>query len=174
MTDRLSGYGTDIGGGNTAELLDYLQQRFGPVSSFSGSYRADRWELTIHRNTESPISHRVSCPPLRSPLNGRLSVNDNKTSYTCNIGFYATGGDRTRNCLATGEWSGQPPICVRVQCQILRSPLGGQVFVNSYAYLATARYSCDAGRILVGPETRTCEADGFWSGYAPSCEVGML
>ena len=125
-------------------------------------------------SAESPICHRVSCPPLPSPLNGRVTVNDNGASYTCNVGFYATGGDRTRNCLATGEWSGQPPICVRVQCQILRAPLGGQVFVNSYAYLATARYSCDAGRTLVGPETRKCEADGFWSGYAPSCEVGML
>ena len=36
-------------GGETAELLLYLQQRFGSVSSFSGSYRADRWEFTGHQ-----------------------------------------------------------------------------------------------------------------------------
>ena len=44
------GYGYDMGGrGYTARLLFYLQQRFGPVTSFSGSYRADRWVLNIHR-----------------------------------------------------------------------------------------------------------------------------
>ena len=47
--DNHNGYGTDLGGGDTVELLLYLQQRFGPVSSFSGSYRADRWEINIHR-----------------------------------------------------------------------------------------------------------------------------
>ena len=45
--DMPRGYGTDTGGGHTAELLDYLRQRFGPISSFSGSYRADRWSLNI-------------------------------------------------------------------------------------------------------------------------------
>ena len=45
------GYGLDIEGGKTADLLLYLQGRFGPVTSFSGSYSADRWELNIHRTS---------------------------------------------------------------------------------------------------------------------------
>ena len=49
--DNHYGYGTDLGGGDTVELLLYLQQRFGPVSSFSGCYRADQWEINIHRTT---------------------------------------------------------------------------------------------------------------------------
>ena len=49
--DNHYGYGSDLGGGWTANLLLYLQQRFGPVSSFSGSYRADRWEINIHRRS---------------------------------------------------------------------------------------------------------------------------
>ena len=36
-----SGYGSGDGGGNTADNLIYLTKRFGPISSFSGSYRAD-------------------------------------------------------------------------------------------------------------------------------------
>ena len=44
------GYGSDTGGGHTAELLVYLRQRFGPVRSFSGSYRADTWCVNIQRS----------------------------------------------------------------------------------------------------------------------------
>ena len=43
-----SGYGPDDG---TDELLEYVVGRFGPVASFSGSYRADLWTLNIHQQT---------------------------------------------------------------------------------------------------------------------------
>ena len=42
-------YGSDTGGCNTLRVLQYLRGRFGPVSSFSGSYRADSWTLQISR-----------------------------------------------------------------------------------------------------------------------------
>ena len=46
------GYGSDTGGGKTDKLLEYVVGRFGPVASYSGSYRADSWTLNIHqRNT---------------------------------------------------------------------------------------------------------------------------
>ncbi len=38
---------------DTEELLLYLYERFGPVSSFTGTYRADQWTLTI-RGDPSP------------------------------------------------------------------------------------------------------------------------
>ena len=44
-----SNYGPDTGGGNTNVLLEYVVGRFGPVASFTGSYRADAWTLNIHR-----------------------------------------------------------------------------------------------------------------------------
>ena len=43
----LYGYGV---GGRTAELLAYLVQQFGPVTSFSGSYKAENWTLNINRS----------------------------------------------------------------------------------------------------------------------------
>ena len=52
-TYRPSGYGSDSGGGDTLGLLQYLHNRFGPVTSFSGSYRADSWVLHIDRNNNS-------------------------------------------------------------------------------------------------------------------------
>lgn len=43
------GQGDDSGGGNTDKLLRYVTDRFGPVASFSGTYRANRWELVVQR-----------------------------------------------------------------------------------------------------------------------------
>ena len=47
------GYGSDAGGCRTDEVLEYVVGRFGPVASFSGSYRADAWTLNIQRG-ENP------------------------------------------------------------------------------------------------------------------------
>ncbi len=35
------------GGGRTERLIQYLSDRFGPVSSFTGTYRADEWTVNI-------------------------------------------------------------------------------------------------------------------------------
>ena len=48
-------YGSDTGGGNTLRVLQYLRGRFGPVASFSGSYRADAWTLQISRQNVSGV-----------------------------------------------------------------------------------------------------------------------
>ena len=50
-TSRLSGYGKDDGGGDTHEILTNLYNRFGPVSSFTGTYQADVWRLRINRRS---------------------------------------------------------------------------------------------------------------------------
>ena len=42
-------YGSDTGGCRTLQALQYLYNRFGPVASFSGSYKADSWTLNIER-----------------------------------------------------------------------------------------------------------------------------
>ena len=57
-----TGYGSDTGGGSTDQLLNYVTGRFGPVASFSGSYRADTWTLNIQRslNTSGKIVNACS------------------------------------------------------------------------------------------------------------------
>ncbi len=47
-------YGSDSGGGDTHELLLHLFRRLGPVSSFTGTYQADEWRLTINRRDPDP------------------------------------------------------------------------------------------------------------------------
>ena len=54
---QLSGYGSDTGGGDTHQLLTTLYDRFGSVSSFTGTYQADEWRLTIDR---SNVNHSES------------------------------------------------------------------------------------------------------------------
>lgn len=41
------GYGSDSGGGNTAGLLVALEEEFGAVASFAGTYRADSWNWNL-------------------------------------------------------------------------------------------------------------------------------
>lgn len=43
------GFGYGIGR-HTVNTIMFLTERFGPISSFSGSYRADRWTVNIVRS----------------------------------------------------------------------------------------------------------------------------
>ena len=52
------GYGSDTGGCKTDKILEYVVGRFGPVTSFSGSYKADTWTLDIQQGS-SPASELV-------------------------------------------------------------------------------------------------------------------
>ena len=59
---RISAYGSDSGGGHTEELLTTISNRFGSISSFTGSYSADVWRLTINRG--SPDGGKCSMVPI--------------------------------------------------------------------------------------------------------------
>ena len=68
----LYGYGNDVyNEGKTAPLLLYLQERFGPVSSFTGSPIADRWHLTLNRTTGESVNVPFHCEPVtvEPPIN---------------------------------------------------------------------------------------------------------
>ena len=56
-----------------------------------------------------------------------------------------------------------------VDCGDLKQPLNGQVFFQSTLFLSEATYSCNSGFELVGEGTRTCQANGQWSGEEPQC-----
>ena len=46
--------GFDGYGNHTLQALDYLTERFGPVASFTGTGKADRWSLTLNRHPQDP------------------------------------------------------------------------------------------------------------------------
>eukprot|EP00731_Ephydatia_muelleri_P015666 Em0009g90a len=85
-------YGNDEGGSNTIALLQYVTQRFGPVSSFSGSRSANNWKLDLGSTLPSPaVCPSVSttpvpatnisvCPKVKSSLVTVTSVKRTMTS----------------------------------------------------------------------------------------------
>ena len=52
-------YGNDEDGSTTLELLQYVTQRFGPVSTFSGSYSVDNWKLNLGSTLPSPAGTHI-------------------------------------------------------------------------------------------------------------------
>ena len=64
---------------------------------------------------------------------------------------------------------------IAVGCCSLGHPVNGQVELSNTTVRSTANYTCNQGYILSnGNSTRTCEANGEWSGSSPSCECGWI
>ena len=57
-----------------------------------------------------------------------------------------------------------------VNCGTLNAPANGQVsHTAGTTFGQTATYSCNTGYNLMGNSTRTCQANGVWSGSEPTC-----
>ncbi|XP_064386348.1 sushi, von Willebrand factor type A, EGF and pentraxin domain-containing protein 1-like [Halichondria panicea] len=114
------------------------------------------------------------CPTLSPLSNGRISYDatTNMATYTCDTG-YTTSGATPITCMSddtsAGTWSPSPPTCTIVTCPVLTSPTNGALFTPNLNYLTIATYSCDTGYVLTGSAARRCQADGVWSGVAPTC-----
>ena len=61
-------------------------------------------------------------------------------------------------------------MLLAVDCGQLPSPANGVVSLSGTVFDSTASYSCNTGFNVVGNTPRTCQADGQWSGMAPTCE----
>ena len=61
-----------------------------------------------------------------------------------------------------------------VDCGQLPSLANGQVSLIGTVFGSTATYSCGVGFNAVGNTIRTCQANGQWSGIAPTCEGSIL
>jgi hypothetical protein len=123
---------------------------------------------------EAPECAPGDCPTLDSPADGTVTTPDGtpvgaEAIYACNAGFERTG-EATRTCQEDNSWSGGEPTCDRIDCGALGAPDNGDVDVpDGTLYEMIATYTCEAGYNMSGEATRTCQADGSWSGSEPSC-----
>ena len=62
-----------------------------------------------------------------------------------------------------------PSGTVIVFCPAVTSPANGQVVFSGRTVGSFAKYRCDAGYFIDGPETRFCLETGSWTGEEPTC-----
>lgn len=72
-------------------------------------------------------------------------------------------------CTCNDGYMGDGATCDPVDCGMLDPPDDGSVDAAVTTFESEATYSCDTGFTLAGEPTRTCQADGTWSGDAPIC-----
>jgi CUB/sushi domain-containing protein len=124
-----------------------------------------------------PTCSPVDCGALTAPAGGSVDTASGTTFglsalYACSDG-HELQGDAMRACAADGSWSGTEPTCEPVDCGGLSAPISGAVDTSAgTTFGASASYSCDPGYGIVGGASRMCQADGTWSGSAPTCAPG--
>ena len=107
--------------------------------------------------------------------NRNLSANTfgSSVEYTCRPG-YRLVGSRLRTCGANGRWSSSLPSCDPVDCGDPGSvQMGVRELLEGTTFRSTTIFKCNRGYRLEGSATRTCQANGSWSGSLPRC-VGEL
>ncbi|WAR04314.1 SVEP1-like protein, partial [Mya arenaria] len=90
--------------------------------------------------------------------------------YTCNNGYDKFGSTQVL-CTANGVWSELLPSCRKTSCGSLSNPNKGIVRASETTFGEIATYICFQGYTLNGTVTRTCQANGSWSGLAPVCDI---
>ena len=58
---------------------------------------------------------------------------------------------------------------IDIDCGDPGTPTNGQRSLSSTTYNSVVTYTCDVGYTLQGASSRTCQADGQWSGSVPQC-----
>ena len=57
-----------------------------------------------------------------------------------------------------------------INCGVLLPPLNGEIDLRNGTLLgAVVEYSCNAGHLLNGSESRVCQESGQWSQSQPTC-----
>uniref|UniRef100_A0A8D0EN75 p-selectin n=1 Tax=Strix occidentalis caurina TaxID=311401 RepID=A0A8D0EN75_STROC len=130
----------------------------------------------------SSHSSTIACPVLNAPDQGELNCSHlhgdfafgSTCAFSCQTGFVLMGPE-SRECTATGTWTGDTPQCkgrVLLKCASLlyQGELNCSHLHGDFAFGSTCAFSCQTGFVLMGPETRECTATGTWTGDAPRCK----
>ncbi|XP_078575827.1 uncharacterized protein LOC144861701 [Branchiostoma floridae x Branchiostoma japonicum] len=137
-------------------------------NGFRGDIAID--DVSILREACPVAISGVQCPALAVPDNGVLNGGNSYqdvVQFTCNHGYQLIG-DSSRTCQADGTWTGAAPTCIGVQCSTLTAPENGAVNGGN-SYQNVVLFTCYHGYQLIGDSSRTCQADGTWTGANPTC-----
>ncbi|KFZ56718.1 P-selectin, partial [Antrostomus carolinensis] len=131
---------------------------------------------------DSPRCEAITCPVLSAPDRGEMNCSHlhgdfafgSACSFSCQTGFALMGPD-SRECTATGTWTGGAPQCKAIACPVLSAPDQGELNCShlhgDFAFGSTCAFSCQTGFTLMGPESRECTVTGTWTGDSPRCEA---
>ncbi|XP_059710818.1 P-selectin isoform X3 [Haemorhous mexicanus] len=131
---------------------------------------------------DAPRCEAIACPVLSAPEKGELNCSHlhgnftfgSRCAFSCQKGFVLMGPE-SRECTATGIWTGDAPRCEAIACPVLSAPEKGELNCShlhgNFTYGSRCAFSCQKGFVLMGPESRECTATGTWTGDAPRCEA---
>ncbi|XP_041573685.2 P-selectin isoform X5 [Taeniopygia guttata] len=129
-----------------------------------------------------PTCTAVTCPVLRAPDQGEMNCSHlhgdfsfgSTCAFSCQKGFVLMGPE-SRECTATGIWTGDATRCEATACPVLSAPDQGEMNCShlhgDFTFGSTCAFSCQKGFVLMGPESRECTATGIWTGDATRCEA---
>lgn len=120
-----------------------------------------------------PTCEGILCPPPAAVENGFISSsnfsNGASITYHCFKGYILIG-TAEQKCQNDNTWSGKPPICKPVVCEIPKNISNGYFEGNMYEYGKSITYKCNRGYELHGASVLTCTEDKSWSADYPVCE----
>ncbi|NXL18378.1 LYAM3 protein, partial [Setophaga kirtlandii] len=130
----------------------------------------------------TPHCEAITCPVLRAPDQGDLNCSHvhgdftfgSTCAFSCQKGFVLKGPE-SRECTATGTWTGDATRCEAIACPVLSAPDQGEMHCShlhgNFTFGSTCAFSCQTGFALVGLQSRECTALGTWTGNTPHCEA---
>jgi len=127
---------------------------------------------------ELPVCSSITCS---SPSNfSHGSYHHSQTLYgygrtlepTCDKGYYIANNVTERVCEQKDTWSGETPVCLKIQCSRPQVE-NGRLLSNAdvYNFSMQITIECNKGyQIKDGEYTRTCQTDGTWGSRQLQCD----
>ncbi|WAR04318.1 CSMD3-like protein, partial [Mya arenaria] len=125
-----------------------------------------------------PVLFLVDCGTPTINSNSSLTLTSGTTTYlsvvtyTCDEGFFRTGGSVSRTCQDGGSWDGSAITCQIHDCNTPPSVSNSNSTYTLTTYQETVSYTCNRGYYRSsGDEELTCGSTGNWEGTQPTCTI---